>query len=285
MSEYRLYHGDSMEILPRLIAEGVRVDAVITDPPYGMIAPDWDVRPDLEAMWDAFHLVLDKNGVMIITAVPPFSARLIVSNEKEFRFEWCWNKINGANFLNLKKYPFRTTERVLVFSPTGNFTFNPIRVSRTPASLQRSPKGIEHIISKGVGHSAEHYDIPIAPTTTLAADGKKHPVDLVTFGKHESGERYKYSHPTRKPVALMRYFVLTYTNPGDTVIDPFMGSGTTGVACMQTGRNFIGIEIDEHYFNIAKKRIEDAARQPLLLQPQGGSEATAAQLPFEEVQS
>jgi site-specific DNA-methyltransferase (adenine-specific) len=157
--------------------------------------------------------------------------------------------------MNLKNRPFKTQENILVFSKSANFTFNPIRVYRTEKSLKRHEAGSIAIINSS-GTYVEHYGAKKNTKAKLHEDGKKHPIDIITFSIVEKG-RYKIKHPTKKPVALLEYLIKTYTNEGETVLDNCMGSGTTGVACINTNRNFIGMELNDKYFEIAKKRVEE----------------------------
>jgi site-specific DNA-methyltransferase (adenine-specific) len=178
---------------------------------------------------------------------------LRLSNVKNYRYDWVWNKVCGSNFMNLKKMPFKICENIMVFSSLSNFTFNPQRIWRTEKSLNRDPIGSSRQ-RKLTNTEVEHYSMMRTGVLELEADGKKHPVNLIEFCVFEKG-RYEFRHPTKKPTALMQYLVETYTNEGDTVLDFTMGSGTTGVACKNLNRRFIGIELDEKYFEIAKTRI------------------------------
>ena len=174
---------------------------------------------------------------------------------KMFKYEWIWNKVNGANFMNLKNRPLKTQEQVLIFSETANFTFNPARVFRSDKSLKRDPIG--SIVDRKIySNKVEHYGASRNKTLTVSVDGKKHPIDIIKFTIHEKG-RYKIKHPTKKPVALIEYLIKTYTNEGETVLDFCMGSGTTLVACQNLNRNGIGIEKDPDYFEIAKERVHN----------------------------
>lgn len=253
---YLLYEGDCLEIMPQL--EAGSIDAVITDLPYGITACEWDSVIPLDVMWKEVKRILKPNGVFVTTAVQPFTTILINSNFDWFRYDWVWYKVAASNFMNLKNRPFRTHEDILVFSPTANFTFNPIRVMRTEKSLMRDQLGKERIVRKG---TAEHYGLKDIKDGMLSSDGTKHPIDILTFPLHEKNGRYGSRHPTKKPVTLYEYLIKTYTNIGDIVLDIAMGSGTTIIAAIKTGRNSIGIERDYRYFELAKRRIRQAAFQ------------------------
>ncbi|MBU0977846.1 MAG: site-specific DNA-methyltransferase [Nanoarchaeota archaeon] len=249
--DIELWQGDCLEIMPD-IPDGL-VDMVMADPPYGTTACKWDSVIPLEPMWEQLKRVIKPNGAIVLTASQPFTTTLISSNMGMFKYEWIWDKISGANFMNLANRPLKTQEQVLIFSKTANFTFNPIRVYRSSKSLKRHPKGIAVDVELPP-HKVEHYGAETYSRIKFSADGKKHPIDIIRFSIWENG-RYKIKHSTKKPVALMEYLIKTYTNEGDTVLDFCMGSGTTGVACRNLNRNFIGIEKDPEYFKIAQARI------------------------------
>jgi len=249
--DVELWQGDCLELIPD-IPDG-SVDMILADPPYGTTACKWDSVIPLEPMWEQLKRVIKKNGAIVLTASQPFTTVLISSNMGMFKYEWIWDKVGGANFMNLKNRPFKTQEQILVFSKTANFTFNPIRAYRSSGSLKRHPEGIA-VDRELPPHKLEHYQTETHSRLKLSADGMKHPIDIIRFSVHENG-RYKIKHPTKKPMALMEYLIKTYTNEGETVLDFCMGSGTTGVACRNLNRNFIGIEKDLEYFEIAKRRI------------------------------
>jgi len=176
-----------------------------------------------------------------------------------FKYIWVWNKIQGSNFFNLNYMPFKTHEDIIIFSKKGKITFNPIKVFRSEESLKRQPIGTERIIKRKTS-KIDHYNAMVDRSGSLGKEGLKHPVSIIKFSNVEEG-RYDFKHPTKKPVKLMEYLIKTYTNEKETVLDFTMGSGTTGVACKQLNRDFIGIELDEKYFKIAEKRIKKAVRQ------------------------
>ena len=258
----KLYLGDCLDILPTL-PDGC-VNAVVTDLPYGTTACAWDFPIPFEPMWREFNRLTGPSGIFVTTSSQPFTSSLIMSNLKQFRYCWIWHKLVGANFLNLSNRPFKTCEDIVVFAKTANFTFNPIRTWRTESSLRRDPPGSSRIIRQR-GDRAEYYgNLARANELPISSDGKKHPIDLLVFSTREPQIVYDIDHPTKKPLKLLKYLICTYTNEGDTVLDFCFGSGSTGVACVNTGRNFIGIEIDPTYYAIAEKRIAEAQMQPPL---------------------
>ena len=241
-----LYCADCLEVLPTLAAGSV--DMVLTDLPYGVTALEWDKEIPIEPLWSHYRRILKPNGVVVLTAINPFAARLIASNEKWFRYEWVWEKTSAKGHLSASKRPLRAHELVLVFSPQAA-TYNPqkwaideaLRTKRKTLTMTGS------VGAYGVEKKQRKLD-----------DGSRFPRSVIKFGNAASKVAERNFHPTQKPVALMEYLIHTYTNVGDLVLDNCMGGGTTGVACINTGRQFIGIESDERYFTLADDRIEEA---------------------------
>lgn len=237
-----LHLGDCLEYMKSMPDKSV--DAVITDPPYGVTANEWDKKIDIQ-----IGEYLSKcNGYVIMTSQQPFTTRLIYSNLEHFKYDLIWDKELSSGFLNANKMPLRSHEIICIF---GDGEYNPQKTAGKP----------NH--SKGNGYSTEN-NCYGSYETAKGIDNNgdmKFPKSVIRFTKPHPSITV---HPTQKPIELMEWLIRTYTSEGATILDPFMGSGTTGVACVQTGRNFIGCEIDEGYFNIAKKRIEDAQRQMIL---------------------
>lgn len=215
------------------------VDMVLTDPPYGTTACKWDSIIPLEPMWEQLKRVIKPNGAIVMTASQPFTTTLIASNMKMFKYCWVWDKVNPSGFQIAKYQPMKQHEDIVVFGK-GRVEYYPIKTPRD------KPKTSRHY-----GKSSESNPLAnISKTNRTYTD--KHPKTIITVS---NANRVNRQHPTQKPVALMEYLIKTYTNEGDTVLDFTMGSGTTGVACKNLDRNFIGIELDEPYFNVAKERI------------------------------
>jgi len=236
------------------------VHAVISDLPYGMTACKWDSILPIETLWSNYKRLITTNGVIILTASQPFTSILVSSNYAWFKHEWIWQKASGSNFATLKYQPLKEHESVLVFSP-GTPRYYPILQSRkgTGASRAKYPK-IHYTHQKNESQG-----------TGLKEDTKKtynpelrNPSSVQFFNNRLPEDRG--DHPTQKPVALMEYLIKTYTKEGDTVLDNCMGSGTTGVACVNTDRNFIGIEKEVKYFNKAQERILRAKTSKSLLE-------------------
>ena len=246
----KLIQGDCLEVMKALPDNSV--DAIITDLPYGTTACKWDVVIPLEPMWEQLKRVIKKNGAIVMTASQPFTTTLISSNMAMFKYELIWDKHTATGGALAKYRPMKAHENIVVFSELKS-TYNPQMVDFTMDEIKKMRKhdficrnsdviGVGTNISKGWSEGK-----------------KKNPKSLVRINgiTPVSKEKQAGLHPTQKPVALMEYLIKTYTNEGDTVLDFCMGSGTTGVACVQTGRHFIGIENDLTYFNIATRRIED----------------------------
>jgi site-specific DNA-methyltransferase (adenine-specific) len=249
-----LLPGDCLDVLP-LIPDGA-VDAVICDPPYGTTACKWDSIIPFVPMWAQLKRIIKPNGAIVMTASQPFTSALIMSNLEAFRHEWIWVKNRGSNFATLKTNPFKEHENILVFSKE--------RINFYPVFQERSKEGATRV---KYGYNGRAGGAAIGGKMSHdKADRKKlrNPSSVQKFNT-EVG-----LHPTQKPVALMEYLIQTYTNGGDTVLDFAMGSGTTGVACKNLGRNFIGIEKDDKYFPLAVKRI-GAAHKPDKLDKEGAT--------------
>jgi len=249
--DIQLWQGDCLDLMPDI--EDGSIDMVMADPPYGTTACAWDSIIPLEPMWKQLKRVIKPNGAIVLMGSQPFTTTLISSNMGMFKYEWIWDKIQGANFMNLKNRPFKTQEQIIVFAKSSSFTFNPIRVSRSDKSLKRNKAGTA-VCKKVPSYKIEHYGAKTLTMQKLSADGMKHPIDIIQFPVATKG-RYEIKHPTKKPVALMEYLIKTYTNEGETVLDFCMGSGTTFMACKNLNRNGIGIEKDPEYFEMAKERI------------------------------
>ena len=240
----KLMLGDCLERM-REIPDG-SVDMVLTDPPYGTTACKWDSVIPFEPMWEQLKRVTKKNGAIVMTASQPFTSALIMSNTNMFKYCWVWDKVNRpTGHLNAKRMPLRQTEDVVVFYSKPP-SYNPQMTQGEPYTATGSR------VSQNYGSQVK--------TKTVCKDGMRYPRDLLQIFADERGAVGRI-HPTQKPVALMEYFIKTYTNEGETVLDFTMGSGTTGVACVNTGRRFIGIERDEAYFEISQNRIAAAIRK------------------------
>ena len=237
--------GDCLEVM-KDIPDG-SVDAIITDPPYGTTACKWDSVIDFELMWEQLNRIIKPNGAIVLFGNEPFSSALRMSNIKNYKYDWVWDKNKPTGMLNAKRQPLRRFENVMVFYKK-QCTYNPQKTinpkgieKRSLYSYNRENEGGETTGEIKKGGVSSDYE----------AD-KLLPVNIQVFKKPN-----KPKHPTQKPVELMEYLIKTYTNENETVLDFTMGSGSTGVAAKNLNRSFIGIEQDQKYYNIAEQRIKE----------------------------
>lgn len=234
-SPFTLMHGDCLDLMATL--PDASIDMVMCDLPYGTTQNKWDSVIDLAQLWAQYERIC--RGAIVLTAQAPFDKILGASNIKMLKYEWIWQKEAGTGFLNAKKAPLKDHENVLVFYKSQP-TYNP--QMRTGFKPYKCKQG-------GVGSNYGS----VNPENISESNGDRYPLTVLQFSRDK-----EKVHPTQKPVALMEYLIRTYTNEGDTVLDNCMGSGTTGVACINTGHNFVGMERDDKYFAIAEDRINTA---------------------------
>lgn len=228
------------------------IDAVITDPPYGTTACKWDTCIPFKPMWEQLKRIIKKNGAIVLFGSQPFTSALVMSNPKMFKYEWVWKKPKGTGHLNAKKMPMNNYENISIFY-SEQPTYNPQWTYGKPYTNTKSGK-VDKVSKTEV--SGKHFD---GPSFRNGSDGRRYPVRVQKFGVVERGT----VHPTQKPVALMEYLIKTYTNENETVLDFTAGSGTTGVACKNLNRNYILIEKDKKYCQIAEQRLKQV--QPNLI--------------------
>ena len=237
MPKIELIQGDCLEKMKDIPDKSI--DMILCDLPYGTTACKWDTIIPFEPLWEQYKRIIKDNGAIVLTASQPFTSALVMSNVKMFKYEWIWNKITARGHLVAKHRPMAQHENILVFGK-GKTKYNPQMV------LMDKPQ-------KGKSMEASRTSIMGGKTTKESETiirTHKYPKTIIMQGVDG-----KYIHPTQKPVALFEYLIKTYTNEGDIVLDNCMGSGTTGVACKNLNRNFIGIELDPECFKIAEKRI------------------------------
>ena len=240
-----LFHGDCLEVMADMPDNSV--DAVICDPPYGTTACKWDAVIPFEPMWRELRRLIKPGGAIVLFGSEPFSSALRMSNIREYKYDWVWDKGVGVNFMHVKKEPMKVHEMVTVFA-SGKTNYYPQKTARDKPirksnNIAGESSGYKLSDSKYVGKV--YHD--------------KYPESIVEYSSRARDGRGL--HPTQKPVALLEYLIRTYTNEGETVLDFTMGSGTTGVACVNTGRNFVGIEKDAEYFRIAQYRIRESVSE------------------------
>ena len=253
MSNIKLIQGDCLELMKNIPDKSV--DMILCDLPYGNVktAHKWNCCIAFEPLWQQYERILKPDGIIALFAQEPFTSHLICSNADLYRYSWIWLKETATGHLNANYKPLQQTEDICIFSKCtcGSLSKNPIRyypqglkeINKTkrnnPNSKWRANKGY------GGGHNK------LNSSSEFIQKFTGYPTNIIEFKRDKP-----QIHPTQKPVALLEYLIKTYTNEGETVLDNCMGSGSTGVACINTKRNFIGIELDEQYFKIASDRIK-----------------------------
>lgn len=234
--------GDCLELMKDI--QDKAIDMILCDLPYGTTKNKWDSIIPLNELWEQYERIIKDNGAIILFSQMPFTIFLAESNFKYLKYEWIWEKEQGTGFLNSKKMPLKNHENILVFYKKQP-TYNP-----------QMRTGFKSYVTKK-GHHGSNYGNDKGAITI--SNGERFPLDVIKFKRDK-----EKLHPTQKPVALLEYLIKTYTTEGELVLDNCMGSGSTGVACINTNRKFIGIELDENYFNVAKKRIEETEKESQL---------------------
>lgn len=256
MADVKLYNDDCLKVMDKLITEGVKVDAIIADPPYGTTACEWDNTLDLYQMFQRLYkLRRNEYTPIVLFGSQPFTSELVVCNNvhfEGFKYEWIYAKAAGSNFATAKYQPLKEHENILVFGQKGHRTnYYPVMQERAEGGKKRletpfftnSQTSNETMGNINRNNAGREYDKNL-----------RFPSSVQKFNNREKDARGL--HPTQKPVSLMEYLVSTYSLVGETVLDFTMGSGTTGVACKNLNRKFIGIELDEKHFETAKRRLE-----------------------------
>lgn len=235
-----LHNGDCLEIMKTI--KDHSVDLILCDLPYGTTVCKWDNIIPFDKLWEQYNRIIKNNGAIVLFGSEPFSSQLRLSNLKNYKYDLYWKKEKPTNFMQLKRRPGKLTENICVFY-NKQCTYNPQMVKHKGKLVKNSPKGkFNSVVSAKLNKQI----IPYNDT------GYRYPGDILEFRRVKLKE---YVHPTQKPVPLLEYLIKTFSNEGDLVLDNCMGSGSTGVACKNTNRNFIGIELDKNYFEIAKNRI------------------------------
>lgn len=234
----KLWHGDCLNLMKDIDTNSI--DMVLVDLPYGTTQCKWDSILPLKDLWTEYNRIVKDNGAMLFHCAQPFTSNLIMSNPKNFKYEWIWEKSKASNYLNAKKQPLRAHESIAVFYRRP-CTYNP---QMTQGEAYNKGTALRETDVYGSQRAVE-----------VKSDGERYPRTVQYF---VTAEKEGKLHPTQKPIALAEYFVKTFSNAGDTVLDNTMGSGTTGVACVNLDREFIGIEKDRKYFDIAVERISEA---------------------------
>lgn len=238
-SQTRLIHGDCVVEMAKL-PDG-SVDMVLCDLPYGVTRNSWDVVIPFDALWKEYKRLVKENGAIVLFGSQPFTSLMVTSNMGMFRYALVWEKNKFSDFLNAKRKPMKTNEDIVIFYKKQP-TYNPQYWFSTPYTRWNTQKAVDK--QTNYGSHKENY--------VESEDGKRLPTTVLKFNRIERPQ-----HPTQKPVDLLEWLIKTYTNEGETVLDNCMGVGSTGVACKNTNRNFIGIELEKHYFDMATERMKN----------------------------
>ena len=229
-----LLQGDCLELMKQVPDKSI--DLILCDLPYGTTKCKWDTIIPFDKLWEQYNRIIKDNGAIVLFGNEPFSSQLRLSNLKNYKYDWVWDKKRGSNFATVKIRPFNSFENIMVFYKKQP-TYNPQMWKSTPYTCKQGYVG-------EAKQTGLHRDDVITIN-----NGDRYPLTILSFSK-ETG-----LHPTQKPVALLEYLIKTYTNEGETVLDNCMGSGSTGVACKNTNREFIGMELDENYYKVACERL------------------------------
>lgn len=249
-----LLNGDCLKMMKEIPDNSI--DMVLCDLPYGTSASSWDKKLPMNDLWNEYKRIIKHNRAIVLFSQQPFTSLLITSNIEMWKYNWIWEKDNGTNFMNSHFCPLKITEDICVFGNGAtsfvkngeNLIYNPQFSEGKPYSIiSGNQKSNSAVVRGGKGGRDD------VGGYKTESDGKRYPKNLIKFNRDKDK-----LHPTQKPVSLCEYLIQTYTNEGDVVLDNCMGSGTTGIACLNTNRKFIGVELDDTYFEIAKKRIEEA---------------------------
>lgn len=247
--KYKLYHGDCLEVMNNLIKNNIKVDMILTDLPYNITRNKWDISIPLDDMWEKIHKIIKHNGAIALFGTEPFSSILRTSNIKKYKYDWIWIKNRPTGFVHAKNKPMKKHEVISIFS-LGVVNHKNIskenRMEYFPQGVQDG--NIKEILPSKHGNLLQNYQNQIG---NIYKSQTGFPNDILYYNSTE-----EHFHPTQKPVKLLEYLIETYTRKGEIVLDFTMGSGSTGVAALNKNRKFIGIELDQKYFNIAKERIE-----------------------------
>ena len=243
MSDIKLWQGDCLKLMKDIPDHSV--DLVLCDPPYGTTSCAWDSVIPLDSLWLEYERITKANSAIVIFGSEPFSSQVRLSNLSNYHYDLYWVKEKPTNFFQLKRRAGKCTENIMVFYKE-QCTYNPQMTPYYGKPVKNQPKASHNSIVSGINNHV---------ITPYEDNGLRYPTDVLEFRREPLGTTI---HPTQKPLDLIEYLIKTYTNGGDLVLDNCMGSGTTGVACKHLDRNFIGIELDPDYFELAKSRIENA---------------------------
>ena len=240
----KLLHGDCLELMKDIPDKSI--DMILADLPYGTTACKWDTIIPFEPLWEQYERIIKENGAIVLFGTEPFSSQLRISNISSYKYDWIWEKPQGVNFAQCNHMPMKVYESISVFGKFGlskNAKIQPVYHPQGLIEVNKKTKAKTYSEHRPTNNNRDHVQ-----------RFSNYPRQILQFPQARG------LHPTQKPVSLLEYLVQTYTNEGETVLDNCMGSGSTGVACLNTNRKFIGIELDDKYFEIAEQRISEAQR-------------------------
>ena len=256
METIKLIHGECLAEMDKLIGQDIKVDAIITDPPYGTTSCKWDLVIPLDAMWKRLNALIKPNGAICLFGSQPFTSLLVSSNIKCFKYEWIYQKVTGGNFTTAKYQPMKDHENICVFSKdSGRVNYYPIMQPRTGSGAERMKAGYKNNINTHTEYSNVYNNLQPNNEERKYDPDSRNPSSVQLFNNRSTNSRGL--HPTQKPVDLMEYLVKTYTQENELVLDFTAGSFTTAIACINTNRQFIGIELDDWYYNIGVDRVNE----------------------------
>lgn len=248
----KIYHGDCLELMPQ-IASG-SIDMILCDLPYGTTACKWDTIIPFDKLWEQYKRIIKENGVIALFGSEPFSSHLRISNIENYKYDLYWNKNQPSGALLAKKQPMRAVETISIF-----YKKQPLYI---PKMTQRTDEELKRFSKKSVNSTSTEIDGRAYSYTRDRENGKlKYPNNILIYDCVFNRSKIKTKHPTQKPVPLFEYLINTYTKENEIILDNCIGSGTTAIACINTNRNYIGIEKERKYFDIAEKRISAAKNQ------------------------
>ena len=245
MEDIKLYNGDCLEVMKDIPDKSI--DMILCDLPYGTTNCKWDIVIPFEPLWEQYERIIKDNGAIVLFGTEPFSSELRLSNKSDYKYDIYWVKEKPTNFMQVKKRVGKLTENICVFYKK-QCTYNPQMVKHNGKKVTNKPSEKNAKFKSVVASNSPTLSIKPYKDT-----GYRYPCDILNINREKLGSTI---HPTQKPVELLKWLIKTYTNENDIILDNCMGSGTTGVACVNTNRKFIGIELDENYFKIAKERID-----------------------------
>lgn len=246
---YKLIHGDCLEVMKKIPSKSI--DMILCDLPYGVTAKNkWDNVIPFDELWDAYKRIIKDNGAIVLFGQDKFTAQCMLSNKQWHRYNLIWKKVLPSGFLNANRMPLREHEDIMVFYKKLP-VYNPQKVKGNPCHKKGKAVGKNN---DEILNNHNYGDFKVVETE----GDMKFPTSILEFAKPHPSVAV---HPTQKPVELLEWLIKTYTNEGALVLDNCMGSGSSGVACINTGRDFIGIELDEDYFNTAEERIKNSIKQ------------------------